>query len=45
MKDVIKTSAFIGLVGVPVFIISCAISTSIMDGITKAINSHRLNNK
>ena len=40
MKEMIKKSALLGLVGVPVFIISVAISNGVIMGITKSINKH-----
>lgn len=38
MKEVIKKSMLYGLVGVPVFMISVAISNGIIKGISKAVN-------
>lgn len=38
MKEVIKKSALLGLVGVPVFMLSVTISNGIMNGIVKSIN-------
>ena len=40
MKEVVKKSMLYGLVGVPVFIISVAISNGIIKGIAKAINRY-----
>lgn len=44
MKNVIKKSALIGFIGVPVFMISTTISLGIINGIGKAIEKHK-NNK
>ena len=40
MKDIIKKSAIIGLVGVPVFMLTCAISTGITNGIVKSVENY-----
>lgn len=40
MKEMIKKSALLGLIGVPVFIISVAISNGVINGIAKSINKH-----
>ncbi len=45
MKEMIKKSALLGLVGVPVFIISVAVSNGIINGIAKTINDRKLLNK
>lgn len=43
MKDVIKKCALYGLVGVPVFMVSCAVSTGIINGVQTAIKKHKSN--
>lgn len=40
MKEMIKKSALLGLIGVPVFIVSVAISNGVINGIAKSINKH-----
>lgn len=41
MKEMIKKSALLGLIGVPVFIVSVAISNGVINGITKSIKKHK----
>ena len=43
MKEVVKKSMLYGLVGVPVFVISVAISNGILKGVTQAISKHKKN--
>ena len=38
MKEVVKKSMLYGLVGVPVFVISVAISNGIINGVSQAIS-------
>ena len=45
MKEMIKKSALLGLVGVPVFIVSVGVSNGIIKVITKSINKCRKINK
>lgn len=41
MKNVIKKSALYGLVGVPVFMVSVAVSNGIVKGVAKSIKKIR----
>lgn len=44
MKDTVKKAMLLGLVGVPVFMISCAVSTGLINGVKQSIQKHK-NNK
>ena len=41
MKEMIKKSALLGLIGVPVFIISVAVSNRIINGISTLIDKQK----
>lgn len=43
MKEVVKKSMLYGLVGVPVFVISVAVSNGIIKGVSQAISKHKKN--
>lgn len=43
MKEVVKKSMLYGLVGVPVFVISVAVSNVIIKGVSQAISKHKKN--
>ena len=43
MKEVVKKSMLYGLFGVPVFVISVAVSNGIIKRISKVINEHKEN--
>ena len=43
MKEVVKKSMLYGLVGVPVFVISVAVSNEIIKGVSQAISKHKKN--
>ena len=43
MKEVVEKSMLYGLVGVPVFVISVAVSNGIIKGISQAIPKHKKN--
>ena len=45
MKEVVKKSMLYGLVGVPVFIVSVAVSNGIIKGVAQSINKHKNTNK
>ena len=45
MKEVVKKSMLYGLVGVPVFVVSVAISNGIITGITNVIKKHKKEEK
>ena len=41
MKEVVKKSMLYGLVGVPVFVASVAVSNGIIKGVSQAISKHK----
>lgn len=41
MNEVIKKSILYGLVGAPVFMVSCAVSTGIINGVAKSVQKHK----
>ena len=43
MKEVVKISRLYGLVGVPVVVISVAVSNGIIKGVSQAISKHKKN--
>ena len=43
MKEVIKKSMLYGLVGVPVFVVSVAVSNGIIKEVSQAISKHKKN--
>lgn len=45
MKEMIKKSALLGLVGVPVFMLSVAVSNGIIKGVSKSISKCKNLNK
>ena len=45
MKEVIKKSALYGLVGVPVFMLSVAVSNGIIKGVASGIQKCKKNSK
>ncbi len=45
MKEVIKKSVLYGLIGAPLFMISCAVSTGVVKGVSQAIQKQSKNVK
>ena len=43
MKEVVKKSMLYGLVGVPVFVVSVAVSKGIIKVVSQAISKHKKN--
>lgn len=41
MKEIVKKSMLYGLVGVPVFVVSVAVSNGIIKGVSQAISKHK----
>ena len=41
MKEIVKKSMLYGLVGVPVFVASVALSNGIIKGVSQAISKHK----